>query len=311
MFRVRWDGIIVMEGPTRDRLQPEESWEQTIMLILLCCLIAAVVFVLAASMLWHAKDKAHERKAWARLVEPGRTEGAVYDPALVADLPEPAQRYFNYAIRTGASLRSVFEIDMTGELGLGTPRAPGYQPMQAFQTLAPPYGLVWKLKAGFLSGSVGALPNASWTRFWLLGVVPVVRDGGPDHLRSAFGRVVAEAAFWAPASLLPGPYVHWEPIDDNSARAVFAYRDFIQAVALTVNVAGAPIEVIIQRWSNANSENIYQEQPFGGFLSGFREFDGYRLPTRVEGGNHFGTPHYFPFFKARVTAIRFPGSETG
>jgi len=60
------------------------------MLILLWCLIAAVVFVLAASMLWHAKDKADERKAWARLVELGRTEGAAYDPALVADLPEPA-----------------------------------------------------------------------------------------------------------------------------------------------------------------------------------------------------------------------------
>ncbi|MDP1555016.1 MAG: hypothetical protein Q8L84_06115 [Hyphomonas sp.] len=51
-------------------------------------------------------------------------------------------------------------------------------------------------------------------------------------------------------------------------------------------------------------------KPFGGFLSEFREFDGYTLPTRVEGGNHFGTPDFFPFFKARVTAIRFPGGDT-
>ena len=300
-----------MGESTCGRLQADESGELTIMLTLLWFLIAAVVFVLAALILWHAKDKADERKAWARLVELGRRETAFYDPALVADLPEPAQRYFNFAIRAGAALRRVAEIDMTGELGLGTPQAPGYQPMQAFQILAPPYGLVWKLKAGFLSGSDCALPEASWTRFWLFGFLPVARESGPDHLRSAFGRVVAEAAFWAPASLLPGPAVHWEPIDDNSARAVFAYRDFIQAVALTVDMAGAPTDVVIQRWSNANSEKIFQEQPFGGFLSEFREFDGYRLPTRVEGGNHFGTPDYFPFFKARVTAIRFSGSETG
>ena len=30
----------------------------------------------------------------------------------------------------------------------------------------------------------------------------------------------------------------------------------------------------------------------------FREFDVFNVPTRVEGGNHFGTDDYFPFFKA-------------
>ena len=63
---------------------------------------------------------------------------------------------------------------------------------------------------------------------------------------------------------------------------------------------------MIQRWSNANPDQVYREQPFGGYLSEFHEFGGYRLPTRVEGGNLIGTPDYFPFFKADVTAIRFP-----
>ena len=39
---------------------------------------------------------------------------------------------------------------------------------------------------------------------------------------------------------------------------------------------------------------------------GSKDAPGYRLPTRVEGGNLIGTPDYFPFFKADVTAIRFP-----
>lgn len=30
---------------------------------------------------------------------------------------------------------------------------------------------------------------------------------------------------------------------------------------------------------------VYQLQPFGGYLSEFREFGGYRLPTRIEAGN--------------------------
>lgn len=269
-----------------------------------------IIFVLIAMIVLRASDKENDRKACARLVDLGRTGEVIYNPALVVDLPEPAQRYFNYTIRKGAPLRSVAEIDMTGEIGLGTLESPGYQPMQAFQILAPPHGLVWKLKAGLISGSDGATPETSWTRFWIFGLVPVVRAGGQDHRRSAFGRVVAEAAFWAPASLLPGTYVQWEPIDENSARSVVEYRDFKQAIEVTVDEAGAPIKVVIQRWSNANSEKTYREQPFGGFLSEFREFDGYKLPTRVEGGNHIGTPDFFPFFKARVTAIRFPEGET-
>jgi hypothetical protein len=132
-----------------------------------------------------------------------------------------------------------------------------------------------------------------------------VRAGGPDHQRSAFGRVVVEGAFWAPASLLPSEHVHWQPLDDNSARVIVRYGDFEQAVDIYVDGSGAPTQVRIQRWSNSNADREYREQPFGGELSEFRRFAGYRLPTRVEGGNHIGTPDYFPFFRADVTQIRF------
>jgi len=42
-----------------------------------------------------------------------------------------------------------------------------------------------------------------------------------------------------------------------------------------------------------------------GRLSRFREFEGYRLPTRVVGDNHFGTADYFPFYKANVSRVTF------
>lgn len=62
------------------------------------------------------------------------------------------------------------------------------------------------------------------------------------------------------------------------------------------------------RWSNANPEKIYRLQPFGGELSDFRDVQGFRLP--VKAGNMFGTDEYFVFFKAAVTAIRFPMPES-
>lgn len=61
----------------------------------------------------------------------------------------------------------------------------------------------------------------------------------------------------------------------------------------------------VQRWSNANPEKQHRLQPFGGYLSEFRTFDGFRLPTHVEAGNHFETDQYFPFFVADVTSVEF------
>lgn len=264
----------------------------------------AMFALLATGLLvWRQLDERADRVAWQALAATPENDPAVFDWSLIADLPEPVRRYFTFTILPGALIRTAVRIEMTGKLGLGTQDSPKYQLMQAEQILAPPYGLVWKLKSGLVSGSDGAMTDSSWTRFWLFNMVPVVRASGPDHQRSAFGRVVAEAAFWAPASLLPGDNVSWTLVDDNTARATVRYGQYIQAVDITVDSSGAPIKVVVQRWSNENPDKIFREQPFGGFLSEFREFDGYRLPTHVEGGNHFGTADYFPFYIVDVSAI--------
>lgn len=275
--------------------------------IILGLLGAAAVVLLG--LRW--SDQRADGAVWQALEgEAGAAEPAVFDPAMIAHLPEPAQRYFLYTITPGTPLSAVVEIDMRGELGFGDQAAPNYSAMQARQILAPPHGLVWRVRAGAMSGSDGATPTTSWTRFWLFGLIPIVRVGNDaDHHRSAFGRVVAEGAFWAPASLLPGDHVRWEPLGADAARATVTYGAFEQTVDIHVAPDGQPRQVVIRRWSNENPDKVYRWQPFGGEPSDFRDFGGYRLPTRVEGGNHFGTEAYFPFYKAEVTDIRLHGTE--
>lgn len=203
---------------------------------------------------------------------------------------------------------------MQGEFALGNKTRPNYVEMRADQILAAPYGFVWKLKAAKglidISGSDAAINSQSWSRFWLALLFPVARAGGtPDHARSAFGRYVAEAVFWSPAALLPSEHVRWEAIDDEKSRVTVQHLDMSQAVDLTVDADGKIREVVFQRWSNANAQREFQLQPFGGYLSGYREFGGYCLPTRIEAGNFFATPDYFPFFKVNVTNIRFPAQS--
>lgn len=252
-----------------------------------------------------SRDRAEAQRAWDALLGSRIALPERFDPLQVEGLPEPARRYFRFAIEPGARLSSVARIRMQGELSLRTREDPRYEPMRAEQVLAAPRGLVWRLEVGHgalrVSGSDGMLGDRSWTRFWLWRLLPVVRAGGdPDHLRSSFGRVVAEAAFWTPAFLLPRPGVSWSAVDADTARASVAYLDMVQEVEIRVAPDGQPLWVRIPRWSNANPDQVFRTQPFGGELSDFRLVEGYRLPFQVDGGNFFGTDDYFPFYRARV-----------
>lgn len=273
-----------------------------------------VLLVAGVAVAWQvsrsAADRRDVQRAWAELERRPVRLPDRYAPDMVAALPEPARRFFRFAIQPGTPLASVVELEMTGELSLGTREAPGYQPMRARQVLAPPYGLIWDLEAGSgvmrITGSDGMVDDTSWTRFRLLRLFPVVRAGGDaDHLRSAFGRVVAEAAFWSPAFLLPREGVAWSAIDADTARVTVRHGALEQSVDIRVDGNGQPVWVKMPRWTNANPEQVYRLQPFGGELADFRLVSGYRVPFRVDGGNFFGTPDYFPFYKARVTALRF------
>jgi hypothetical protein len=198
------------------------------MITLFLAFVLTMTAGVAALHLWRWADKRAKRTVWGRLAATPPRLPALFDPAILADLPEPAQRYFRFVIAPGTRLSTVSEVDMEGELSLGSADNPRYRPMGARQMLCPPHGLVWRVKGGqglmWVVGFDGIEGERSWSRFWLFGLVPPVRAGGSrDHLRAAFGRVVGEAAIWAPAALLSQNGVTWEAIDENPARATVAY----------------------------------------------------------------------------------------
>lgn len=261
---------------------------------------------IAALLSLRLVDARAEQVEWARLAGLQPKSPAKYDPKMVANLPEPAQRFFNFAIAPGTPLWSVVEIKMGGKFSLRTRDTPNYRSMEASQILASPHGFVWRLN---LPGTipVSGSDSGNWTRFRILGLFPVARMGGePDHAQSAYGRHVAESVFWTPAAVLPGPGVVWEGVDSNSARVTVSRGAFSQKVNVKVKADGQPVEVSFSRWSNANSDKEYRFQPFGGSLSDFREAQGYCLPFTVEAGNMFNTDEYFVFYRAEVSEIRFP-----
>ena len=267
--------------------------------------LAILVLLLGTLLILRLLDWHADHAEWKRLSSLQPANPVQYDSSMVADLPEPARRFFNFAIAPGTSLYTVAEIEMGGQFSLGTQEEPNYQNMRARQILAAPHGFVWCLNLpGIIS--VSGSDSGRWTRFRILGLLPVARIGGDsDHTRSAYGRYAAEAVFWTPAALLPRAGVSWEEVDKHTARVTITHGNLSQAVDVTVNAEGQPVKVFFMRWSNANPEKSYRLQPFGGILSDFRIVQGFKLPFRIEAGNMFGTNEYFPFFKAEVKVIRF------
>lgn len=273
--------------------------------------LALLVALVAGLGLWRQFDFLADRRIAAQLAATQSRQIERFDCAMVVGLPDAARRYFRFAIAPGTPLHSVTAIEMTGRFNLGTREHPNWLSMMAHQKLAGPRGLVWRMSARrswlHMSGSDALADGVNWTRFWLGGIVPVARvSGSLDHRRSAFGRAVAEAVFWAPATLLPGPGITWTELDSGTVRVGVSRAGLEQTVDVTIAVDGQPTRVVFQRWSDANAAKTFRMQPFGGVLSEFREFGGFRLPAHVEAGNQFETPAYFPFYVAEVERITFP-----
>ncbi|WP_027328712.1 DUF6544 family protein [Marinimicrobium agarilyticum] len=274
-------------------------------MIVLYVALALITVVVTALVLLRLLDWRADRAEWTRLAALQPADPPLYAPSMVADLPEPARRFFNFAINPGTPLYRVAALRMGGQFSLGSKEAPNYQPMNAEQILAAPEGFVWRMRLKNALGVSGS-DAGRWTRFRILGLVPVARLGGnPDHTRSAFGRYVAEAVFWTPAAVLPGIGVQWEPVDVDTARVTVSSGELSQAVEVRVDPEGRPTQVSFMRWSNANPDKTFRLQPFGGILSDFRKVEGFHLPFRVDAGNGFGTDDYFVFFKAEINEIRY------
>jgi hypothetical protein len=282
----------------------------TLFKIILVVLVAVLIAALALGLWVHSRDRAQAARVWAALETARAVDPPAFDPAMVADLPEVARRYFARAIEPGTPLHRVVRLEMEGSFIMNG----NALPMSARQILAPPaHGFVWQAEVGSglmrFAGSDGyhwaAGRAESWTKFWLRGLIPLVRVGDTgDHARAAATRAMMEAT-WAPASLLPQFGAQWVQTGPDSAEIRFADVQGIEPMQITLDAAGNPVEVWALRWTDANPERVYRLQPFGGRLLEMGRYGGFLIPTRVEMGNMWGTPEHAPFFHATITHAEF------
>src|SRR4030095_1593225 len=163
-----------------------------------------------------------------------------------------------HAIRPGTALASSVSIEMRGAMRLKLEQE--WMPMKARQVLTPPKGFVWRAEVGAglmrFSGGDHYANGSGRVRFWLWGVIPLVKQEGPDVSQAALGRLVCET-IWLPSSLLPQIGVKWEGLDDESARATMKIDEETITLNLLVEPDGRLREIRILRWGNQTEDGSF------------------------------------------------------
>lgn len=222
-----------------------------------------------------------------------------FDPSMVDDLPEPAQRWLRHAIEPDALLFAAIEIQLSGEIRLG-----GWRSFTATEALVPDAGFVWaahtKLAGlpvrGFDSYSFGE-GRMSWR---VLGAFPVLSASGYDVTRSAADRMAAEAVL-LPPSLVDATWRDGPDRDSATYLRHFGHRVARGRATISVAQDGQLRSVSVHRWG-APRGGGYAEHLFEVTFGGEFLVDGIAVPDRWAAAWIDGGGRRQEFFRASIDA---------
>lgn len=160
----------------------------------------------------------------------------------------------------------------------------------------PGLGFTWTAKTKMYNLPVSVtdyyMRNDGTVHVELIHLITIVNEGGPDVTRSARGRLAIEAV-WCPTSLLPGPNVHGEALDENRARFVQMIDGEKIATDITVDEAGRLLEISLRRYGNVQNPT-WDYLPYGFTVLQEQTIGNFTIPVHLQGGWWFGTKRYNP-----------------
>lgn len=220
------------------------------------------------------------------------------------EMPEPARRYLQHSIASGAKPAVSVELTMSGRMRI-SPNGK-WLPLRASETITHPDGFTWRAEVGRFLRISGEdrYQEGEGVMFWRLwGLFPFLRSSGPDISRSARARFVMEAAAWLPSTLLGG---RWEAAGDDAANARIALGGEEYTLRFQFSKEGGLRHLTLGRWGNVGTPGgAYEWIPFGVTCSGERTFGDYTIPVTLSGGWRPESEEYFEFFQFDVESANY------
>jgi hypothetical protein len=249
--------------------------------------VAAAALVGFGAWRWATLTRALTQRLEAgRLPAPAGVPGR-YDPRDTEGLPEPVQRFFRAALTPGQAMVSAATVVHTGSFNMaatGTPRWKAFTSHQRVVTRRP--GFLWDARITMAPGVAVRVHDAyvqgrGLLHAAVLGLFSVASHEGEDEIaRGELMRFFAETA-WYPTALLPSQGVHWEPVDDRSARATLADGQLSLTLLFTFDDAGLIVSVRADARGRMVGQDI-QMAPWEGRWSNHQRCDGMTVPLTGE-----------------------------
>jgi hypothetical protein len=210
----------------------------------------------------------------------------VVDLKEIEGLPGPVQRYFRRVIKDGGPMVSRVRVQHRGTFNMGD-TSDRWRPFTSHQlmiTRRP--GFDWDARISMMPGLTVRVHDAyvageGILHASLLGLITVASlRGTPDAAEGELMRFFAEAA-WYPTALLPGQNVHWEAVDEQSARATLVDG----AIAITMMFSFNEEGVIETVRADARGRTVGDEiipTPWQGRFWNYHERSGMYVPLEGE-----------------------------
>jgi hypothetical protein len=134
----------------------------------------------------------------------------------------------------------------------------------------------------------------------LLSLFPVVDSEGPEMDSSTMMRYLAEMMWFPTAALCP--YIKWEKIDRNFAKATMEHEGLSVSGVFHFNEKGDILQFVGKRYKEVNGKYILSD--WGGINKEFKEFDGIRIPSK-SAVTWFEEDGEFNWFEFEITELQY------
>jgi len=243
---------------------------------ILAAVVAAVLVV--ASLLFNR----NANKQIKRLLQGTPQADRIIRHEDLSNLPQPVQHWLEKSHIIGREEITSVRLKQQGMMRT-TEGGPWMKARAEQYFRADKPGFVWKASVAMapllrLSGLDNYQEGRGRMSIKILSLIPVVNAEGPEMDYSTLLRYLAEMP-WFPSAAL-NPYIKWEPINRNSARATMSWKGVRASGVFNFNDEGDIISFFTKRYRENNGK--YSLCDWGGINKEFREFSGIRVPSKSD-----------------------------
>lgn len=237
-----------------------------------------------------------------------KEESQIIKEADLANLPEPVQRWLEYAQVIGKEQAITARSKQEAVMRLKAEQ--DWMPLESdqyFRVDEP--GFIWKADVKMMplvhiSGRDKYYQGKGNMLIKVLSMFTVANGIGLEMDQGSLVRYLAEIV-WVPSAALRD-YITWEEIDEKSAKATMTYKGVSASGIFSFDEEGAPVSFLADRYGDFEGQYILK--PWLITMSEYQEFNGIRIPTegevtwKLEEGD-------FTWYRFRVKEIEYNKAE--